>query len=165
MDCESACVDALQTAFLNAVDSHTSNSLSITLYTNHFLNFSFVSLIDCGSSHCFMDEKFAKDNCFPIILISPMRLKLIDGSYGPPLMRASDVTVTLSCGLVHNIHFLITHLDHEFSAVLGLDWLTQHNPLIKGYEQCNILKLPMFFSRIQRGLCSLTCHGQHLVSF
>ena len=59
-----------------------------------------------------------------------MRLKLIDGSYGPPLMRTSDVTVTLSCGLVHNICFLITHLDHEFPAVLGLDWLTQHNLLI-----------------------------------
>ena len=93
MDCESACVDVLQTAFLNAVDSHTSNSLSITLYTNHFPNFSFVSfsLIDCGSSHCFMDEKFAKDNCFHIILISLMRLKLIDGSYGPRLMGLMDL--------------------------------------------------------------------------
>ena len=130
VDCKSICVDALQTALLNAVDSHMSNSLSITLYTNHFLKFSFVSLIDCGSSHCFMDEKFVKDNYFPIVPISLMRLKLIDGFYGPPLMRASDVTVTLSCGLVHNIHFLITHLDHEFLAVLGLDWLTQHNLLI-----------------------------------
>ena len=74
-----------------------------------------------------MDEKFSKDDCFPI---SPMRLKFIDGSYGPPLMHASDVTVTLSCGLIHNICFLITHLDHKFPAVLGLDWLTQHNPLI-----------------------------------
>ena len=78
-----------------------------------------------------MGEKFVKNNYFLIIPISPMRLKLIDGSYGPPLMRASDVTLTLSCGLVHNIHFLITHLDHEFPAVLGLDWLTQHNLLIK----------------------------------
>ena len=77
-----------------------------------------------------MDEEFAKDNYFPIILISPMRLKLIDASYGPPLMHTSDVTVTLSCGLVHNIFFLITHLDHECPAVLGLEWLTQHNPLI-----------------------------------
>ena len=45
-------------------------------------------------------------------------------------MHASDVTVTLSCDLIHNICSLITHLDHEFPAVLGLDWLTQHNPLI-----------------------------------
>ena len=107
MDCESACVDVLQTAFLNAMDSQTSNLLSITLYSNHFQNFSFISLIDCGSSHCFMAEKFAKDKYFPIILISLMRLKLIDGSYGPPLMHTSDVTVTLSCGLVHNIHFFV----------------------------------------------------------
>jgi Retroviral aspartyl protease len=130
VDCESACVDGLQTAFLNAVDSPNKNSLSLILYPNHFPNFSFPCLIDCGSSHCFLDEKFAKDNCFPVTPISPMRLKLIDGSYGPPLTRVSDVTVTLSCGLVHNIRFLLTHLDHEFPAVLGLDWLTQHNPLI-----------------------------------
>ena len=116
-------------AFLNVVNS-PKNPLSLTLYPDHFPNFSFVSLIDCGSSHCFLDEKFTKDNCFPITPISPMRLKLINGSYGPPLTHTSDVTITLSCGLVHNIHFLLTHLDHEFPAVLGLNWLTLHNPLI-----------------------------------
>ena len=81
VDCESTCVDVFQNAFLNAVDLQTSNSLSITLCSNHLPNFSFISLINCGSSHCFMDEKFAKDNYFPITLISLMRLKLIDGSY------------------------------------------------------------------------------------
>ena len=129
VDFKSACVNVSQTAILNVVNS-PKNSLSLTLYPDHFPNFSFVSLIDCGSSHCFLDEKFAKDNCFPITPISPMRLKLIDGSYGPPLTCTSDVTITLSCGLVHNICFLLTHLDHEFPAVLGLNWLTLHNPLI-----------------------------------
>ena len=79
VDCESTCANVFQTAFLNAVDSHISNSLSIRLYSDHFPNFHFVSLLDCGSSHCFMDEKFAKDNHFPLTLISLMRLNSLMG--------------------------------------------------------------------------------------
>jgi hypothetical protein len=45
-------------------------------------------------------------------------------------MRATDISVRFPCGTTHQVRFLITKLDTEFPAVLGLDWLTLHNPLI-----------------------------------
>jgi hypothetical protein len=35
-------------------------------------------MIDCGSSHCFIDSHYAKVNHFPIVSIPQMRLHLID---------------------------------------------------------------------------------------
>jgi hypothetical protein len=59
-----------------------------------------------------------------------MRLCLIDGSSLSYIMHATDISVRFPCGTTHQVMFLITKLDTEFPAVLGLDWLTLHNPLI-----------------------------------
>ncbi|KAF8805371.1 hypothetical protein BYT27DRAFT_7017232, partial [Phlegmacium glaucopus] len=73
---------------------------------------------------------FTKSNDFPIFLITSMTLRLIDGSSLGMITHATIVSVHFSCGTVHKIRFLLTKLDSDFPAVLGLDWLTQHNPLI-----------------------------------
>jgi hypothetical protein len=71
-----------------------------------------------------------KVNHFPIVSVPHMGLHLIDGSSLSYIMHATDIFVRFPCGTTHQIRFLITKLDTKFPAVLGLDWLTLHNPLI-----------------------------------
>jgi hypothetical protein len=59
-----------------------------------------------------------------------MRLHLIDRSSLSYITHATDISVWFPCRTTHQVRFLITKLDTEFPAVLGLDWLTLHNPLI-----------------------------------
>ena len=48
-----------------------------------------------------------------------------------PSERSANRSVPLHpCGTLLQIQFLLTKLDRDFPAVLGLDWLTLHNPLI-----------------------------------
>jgi hypothetical protein len=46
------------------------------------------------------------------------------------IMHITDISVRFPCGTTHQVRFLITKLDTKFPAVLRLDWLTLHNPLI-----------------------------------
>jgi hypothetical protein len=59
-----------------------------------------------------------------------MRLCLIDGSSPSYIMHATDISVWFPCRTTHQVRFLITKLNTKFPAVLRLDWLTLHNPLI-----------------------------------
>jgi hypothetical protein len=109
---------------LNAIISPKVKALLIPVISLHFLNLSFSCMIDCGSSHCFIDSHYAKVNHFPIISIPHMRLHLIDGSSPSYITRATDISVRFSCGTTHQVRFLITKLDTKFPAVFRLDWLT-----------------------------------------
>jgi Aspartyl protease len=128
VDCDSPCAD--QVVVLNAIISAKVKALLIPVISLHFPNLSFSCVIDCGSSHCYIDSHYAKVNHFPIVSIPRMRLHLIDGSSPSYIMRATDISVRFPCGTTHQVRFLITKLDTKFPAVLGLDWLTLHNPLI-----------------------------------
>jgi hypothetical protein len=59
-----------------------------------------------------------------------MRLRLIDGLSPSYIMCTTDISVWFPCRTTHQVRFLITKLDTKFPAVLRLDWLTLHNPLI-----------------------------------
>jgi hypothetical protein len=87
-------------------------------------------MIDCGSSHCFIDSHYAKVNHFLVISVPCMRLRLIDGSSLSYITHTTDISVQFPCRTTHQVRFLITKLDTKFLAVLRLDWLTLHNPLI-----------------------------------
>jgi Aspartyl protease len=128
VDCDSPCAD--QVVVLNAINSPKFKALLIPVISLHFPNLSFSCMIDCGSSHCFIDSHYAKVNHFQIVSVPCMRLRLIDGSSPSYIMRATDISVQFPCGTIHQVRFLITKLDTKFPAVLGLDWLTLHNPLI-----------------------------------
>jgi hypothetical protein len=54
------------------------------------------------------------------------------GHFFEPLYitRTTDISVRFPCRTTHQVRFLITKLDTKFSAVLRLDWLILHNPLI-----------------------------------
>jgi hypothetical protein len=59
-----------------------------------------------------------------------MRLCLIDGSSPSYITHTTNISVWFPCRTTHQVRFLITKLDIKFPAVLRLDWLTLHNPLI-----------------------------------
>jgi Retroviral aspartyl protease len=128
VDCNSPCDDRV--VVLNAIISPKVKTLLILVIFLHFPNLSFSCMIDCGSSHCFIDSCYAKVNHFPMVSVSRMRLHLIDGSSLSYITCATDISVQFPCRTTHQVGFLITKLDTEFPAVLGLDWLTLHNPLI-----------------------------------
>ena len=128
MDCDGLCADRV--VVLNAIISPKVKALLISVNSLHFPNLSFPCMIDCGSSHCFIDSHYAKVNHFPIVSVPRMRLHLIDGLSPSYIMCATDISVWFPCGTTHQVRFLITKLDTKFPAVLGLDWLTLHNPLI-----------------------------------
>ena len=87
-------------------------------------------MIDSGSSHFFLDGHYVKSNHFLIFSVPRMRLCLIDGSTPSFITCTTLVPVQFPCGTTLQIRFLLTKLDSEFPAVLGLDWLTQHNLLV-----------------------------------
>jgi hypothetical protein len=130
VDCDSPCADSHRVVVLNAIISPKVKALLIPVISLHFLNLSFSCMIDCGSSHCFIDSHYAKVNHFPIVSIPQMKLHLIDRSSPSYITRATDISVRFPCGTTHQGRFLITKLDTEFPAVLRLDWFTLHNPLI-----------------------------------
>ena len=129
VDCmETPCAE--DTAYLCAVKSPIPNSFFVHVSILHFPDLSFNSLLDCGSSHCFLDKHFAHSNYFPITQISPMKLQLLDGSLARTITHASKISIKFPCGTLLQIWFLLTKLDCDFPAVLRLDWLTLHNLLI-----------------------------------
>jgi hypothetical protein len=127
VDCNSPCSDRV--VVLNTIISPKVKALLIPVISLHFPNLSFSCMIDCGSSHCFIDSYYAKVNHFPIVSVSPMRLRL-DRSSPSYITHATDISVQFPCRTIHQVRFLITKLDTKFPAVLRLDWLTLHNPLI-----------------------------------
>jgi Retroviral aspartyl protease len=128
VDYDSPCADRV--VVLNAIISPKVKALLIPVTSLHFPNLSFCCMIDCGSSHCFINSHYAKVNHFPIVSVPRMRLRLIDGSSPSYITRATDISVQFPCRTTHQVRFLITKLDTKFPAVLRLDWLTLHNPLI-----------------------------------
>ena len=157
---ETPCAE--ETAFLCAVESPISNSFFIHVSMPHFPNLSFDSLLDCGSSHCFLDEHFACSNHFLIIPIAPIGLRLLDGSLAGTITSASEISVKFPCGTFLKICFLLTKLDHDFPAVLGLDWLTLHNLLIDWvqhsvtFQDC-IVYPPVLVSVSEPSVASVQC--------
>jgi hypothetical protein len=67
VDCDSPCADKV--VVLNAIISPKVKALLILVTSLHFLNLSFSCMIDCGSSHCFIDSHYAKVNHFLIVSV------------------------------------------------------------------------------------------------
>src|SRR5258708_3351835 len=95
----------------------------------------FVALLDSGSSHCFVDEVFAKKNKIALIkLPSTIPLQLFDGSAWNSISHKTHILLTFSTGETHQMEFYITKLDKGYSVVLSYDWLVHHNPSINWAE-------------------------------
>ncbi len=72
----------------------------------------FVALLDSGSSHCFVDEAFAKKNKLALTkLPSTILLQLFDGSAWNSISHKTYIPLTFSTGETHWMEFYITKLD------------------------------------------------------
>src|SRR6266481_2015456 len=95
----------------------------------------FVALLDLGSSHCFVDELFAKKNKLLLSkLLSTIPLQLFDRSTRNSVSHKTTILLTFSTGETHWMEFYVTKLDKGYSIVLGYDWLVHHNPSIDWAE-------------------------------
>src|SRR5260370_30060175 len=86
--------------------------LSLTSATVSEHTCPFVALLDSGSSHCFVDEVFAKKNKLALSkLPSIIPLRLFDGSTRNPIRHKTNIPLTFSTGKTHQTELYITKLD------------------------------------------------------
>ena len=89
------------------------------------------TLIDSGSTHCFLDSNFIASNSITTtLLVNPIQLHLFDGSSSSEIVSSTALSCTFPDGSVQSIEFFVTKLDTSVSAVLGYSWLTRTNPCI-----------------------------------
>ncbi|KAF9641930.1 hypothetical protein BDM02DRAFT_3066567, partial [Thelephora ganbajun] len=94
-------------------------------------SFNLPTLLDSGSTHCFIDTKFVtKNNITAVSLPNPIRLRLFDGSSSSEIVSTVSLDCSFPDGSRQSIEFYVTNLDSSCSAVLGHIWLTRTNPRI-----------------------------------
>src|SRR3979490_562480 len=116
---------------LNTISSTLSkNSLVLNLTCTHMPKNPLVTLLDCGSSDCFMESQVVQKYSLPPISVPPIPLKLFDGSTNSTITQTTTLPIHLLTGKLQTVTFYVTSLDNSCSAVLGYNWLTHHNPMI-----------------------------------
>jgi len=88
------------------------------------------TLVDSGSSHCFIDSKFVNKHSLETYAITPLELRLLDSSTNTFITKAIKLDIQFSTGKVNSETFYVTPLDSSCVLVLEHSWLTHYNPLI-----------------------------------
>ena len=127
------CIDSVCTeeeVRLNASAFSNSMSLVISLSCDLIPHVPLKSLVDSGSTHCFIKSAFVCLHSIKTRSISSIPLHLFDGSTNSVITRSVDIPIILPDGHTQSIDFYVTPLDTSVSAVLGHNSLTCYNLLI-----------------------------------
>lgn len=119
----------IQGARLNAAALSDSNSLFIPL-TAPGVTGPIRTLVDSGSTHCFIDSAFARTFALERVPVGPIWLCLFDGTSNSVITDTCELPVEHSNGVVTPMQFLCTRLDGQTHMVLGHNWLRKYNPQI-----------------------------------
>ena len=122
-------------ARLSVMVSDSSDSFLLHLYINKI---SIKALLDSGATHCFIDSSLVSDHWLPThALPQPMHLQLFDGSFAPkPIQYEVTIPIYFAPGTAIPVSFLVTLLDPDISATLGISWLHHYNPLLDWVNNC-----------------------------
>ena len=115
---------------LNASTLSSPNSLTIQLTSNLIPSVTLVTLVDSGSTHCFIDSTFVSKHQLRTISITQIPLWLFDGTTNTVIHNTVKLPIHFTSGEIQHITFYVIPLDVSCSVVLGHSWLTHYNPLI-----------------------------------
>jgi len=121
---------------LNVSTLSDPNSLSIPLISplvcalDHLQPIPIRTLVDSGSTHCFLDSTFARGHSLPTTPTPPVELRLFDGTLNNIISEVVSLSVKFPSGECMTLDFYVTPLDSCCSLVLGHSWLARYNPLI-----------------------------------
>ena len=128
--------------YLNASILYRPDSLYVNLTSPEDLTFNFRALVDSGSTHSFVDTMFVSAHGLRTDSVTPIALKLFDGTSNSTITKSCTIPVRFPCGTSQAVTFYVTQLDSSCSAVLGHDWLARHNPSIDWVTSSIMFRTP-----------------------